>query len=101
MSEQLVRMLTGWRTLWRAIQSKRLDPRWHLDSRLAALTLLNLLLYRAWYLMRQAFDAGEHHHAMVLILMVLTLLMWIGLIRTVVDRINLANQPSQGGHKRQ
>jgi hypothetical protein len=59
----------------------------HLDSRIVALTLLNGLLYWPWRWLRVAFDAGDHHPQLVLLMLFLTLWAWGQLLVAVLNRI--------------
>jgi hypothetical protein len=57
------------------------------DSRIVVLTLLNALLYWPWHWLRVAFDAGEQHPQLVLLMPFLTLWAWGQLLVVVLNRI--------------
>jgi hypothetical protein len=59
----------------------------HLDSRIVVLTLVNGLLYWPWRWLRVAFDAGDHHPQLVLLMLLLTLWAWAQLLVAVLNRI--------------
>jgi hypothetical protein len=59
----------------------------HLDSRIVVLTLLNGLLHWPWRWLRVAFNAGEHHPQLVLLMRFLKLWAWGPLLVAVLNRI--------------
>jgi hypothetical protein len=58
------------------------------NSRIVGLTLLNALLYWPWHWLRVAFDAGDHHPQLVLMMMALTLGAWWQLLAAVINGIS-------------
>jgi hypothetical protein len=75
-----------WREHWKAAKRLRWGPRWSLDARLALLTFINALLYWPWHWLRVAFDAGDHHPNLVFGLLLVTLWMWLELLKAVTGR---------------
>jgi hypothetical protein len=57
------------------------------DSRIVGLTLLNALLYWPWHWLRVAYDAGNHHPQLVLMMLALTLAAWWQLLAAILNRI--------------
>jgi hypothetical protein len=86
MSSAFATILNWWRARVRALGSLKWDPRWAVDLRLVTLTILNAVLFWAWHLYRQAFDAGERHPWIVLGLMAATLWMWCEFVWAVLGR---------------
>jgi hypothetical protein len=60
----------------------------HLDCRIVVLSLLNGFLYWPWHWLRIAFDAGDRHPQLVLILLALTIGAWWQLLGAILHRIN-------------
>jgi hypothetical protein len=60
----------------------------HVDSRIVGLTLLNALLYWPWRWLRVAYDAGDHHPQLVLVMTTLTLWAWWHLLAAVIHRFS-------------
>jgi len=56
------------------------------DWRLPLWTIVNIFLIWPWYLLRVAFDSGEHHPDLVFGLSVLTLWTWWQLISALLER---------------
>jgi hypothetical protein len=86
MSRLTVSVSSRWRDWLQAFKSLPWHPQWSVDVRLLVLTILNALLYWPWRLLRQAFDAGNHHPNLVLGLLLVTLWMWIELCKAVTAR---------------
>jgi hypothetical protein len=79
-------VLERWRGRWQAYISSQRDTRWSVDFRLIVLTIINVLLYWPWHLLRVAFDAGDHHPNLALGLLLLTLWMWFELCTAILGR---------------
>jgi hypothetical protein len=56
------------------------------DSRIVGLTLLNALLYWPWHWLRVAYDTGDRHPQLVLMMMALTLWAWWQLAAAIINR---------------
>jgi hypothetical protein len=59
----------------------------HLDSRIVVLTFLNGLLYWPLRWPRVAFDAGDHHPQLILIMLFLTVWAWGQLLVAILNQI--------------
>jgi len=58
------------------------------DSRIVGLTLLNALLYWPWHWLKVAYDAGDHHPQLVLMMTTLTLWAWWQLLAAVINQFS-------------